>query len=1100
MSTEQLAVLSTRSSVPTDLLAPEAAAEQLRKAKSILRQAITEHGGSETGGDDESVTAVFVAASAALGCAVAMQQAIELSNRREGNSFDLRVGVSAGEVAHLGDVYSGDCVDEAAQLSRVGDSGQIMAADVVRLLAGRRSKHVWRATGPVALDGHPEPFDASEVLWSPLEDIGTAPRIPLPGRLSFVAPNFVGRHEELKLIENAVSRATSSARRELLFVAGEAGLGKTTMVARATREAFDRGTTVLFGHCEEDLVTPYQLFAETLGHYVTHAPEEYLRAHVAEHGSELVRLVPALSGRIPDLPPAKATDAESERSLLFAAAVGMLSSAAAQTPLLLMLDDIQWADRGSLRLLRHLASSASPMRLTVLATFRDNETSGLLETLAALHRMDGVTRINLEGLQDGEVLECVTAMVGDEAGDVAQQIARAVHGETDGNPFFVTELLRHLAETGAISSDGIWTASGGIDSLALPDSVREVVGARITRLGKDCGRMLGIAAIIGRDFDFDLLSRATAIEEEQLIDLLDQACEAGLIRELSNTAGRYHFTHALIQHVLYQDVGPARRVVAHRQVALALEDLVGKRQGARVGELARHWCHAPQSDDVPKAVHYAYEAGCSALDALAPADAMTYFQSATELAAKHGLSDQAFEIDLAIGLGTAQRQAGDPTYRTTLLGAGDRAAKLRDNDRLVRAALANDRGWHSTSGACDSEKVAQLEMALEHLPPDAADRALVLGLLCSELAFGTTLEHRRALSAEALSIARALGDDAIIVRIQNQMAFSLAVPSLLKSSLEWTCDALVRAERLGDPLQLYFAAMYRATAAVRACDIAEADRCFAIAGRLVRQLDLPLLKWEYTFHMSKRAQIAGDLAEAEKLAQQAAMIGVECGQPDAQMCCGVQLAAINWMRGTLGAMAPMLQAMAEANPGLPTIRASLAMAAAQAQQLDDAEHVLAEFAETNYALPQDATWLNGMTEYAVAAIACGNRTYAQALYDILLPWAGQFSSAGGLTAEGPVALSLGALATVLDRHDEAERHLLASAEICERHAIAFYAALTDLRLGQMLLKRDREGDASLAGDLLQKAAKVAEAKGFGEIEREAAALLASAMLTEPVRD
>ncbi|PKP95234.1 MAG: hypothetical protein CVT75_02850 [Alphaproteobacteria bacterium HGW-Alphaproteobacteria-14] len=601
--------------------------------------------------------------------------------------------------------------------------------------------------------------------------------------------------------------------------------------------------------------------------------------------------------------------------------------------------------------------------------------------------------------------------------------------------------------------------------------------------------LLRMAAVIGRDFDFDLLGRSAGMDDGDLIDLLDQASEAGLIRELSSSAGRYHFTHALIQHVLYEEIGPARRVVAHRQVAVALEDLCRNRPGLRAAELARHWCHSPRNEDVEKAVRYAYEAGCSALNALAPADAMRQFQFATALAHDHGVSDRVLEIDLAIGLGTAQRQAGNPAYRTTLLAAGDLAANLGDTERLVRAALANDRGWHSTSGAADAEKVAQLELALQRLPPGVVDRARVLGLLLSELAFGTTLEHRRALSEEALAIARDCADEATLVRIQNQMAFSLAVPSLVKQSLEWTADALARAQRLGDPLQLYFAAMYRATAAVRACDIVEADRCYAIAQELVRKLSLPLLQWEYTFHMSKRAQIAGDLAEAEKLAQQAAVIGAECGQPDAQMCCGVQFAAINWMRGSMGAMAPMLQAMADANPGLPTIRASLAMAYAQARRLDDAERILAEFAASNYSLPQDATWLNGMTEYAVAAVACEDRRYAQALSDILAPWSTQFSSAGGLTAEGPVALHLGALATVLGRYDDAETHLIAAAETCERHAITFYSALADLRMGQMLIARDNEGDEQAALIVLRKAAVTAKAKGFGEIENEATALL-----------
>ena len=911
-------------------------------------------------------------------------------------------------------------------------------------------------------------------------------QIPLPSRLELAPSNFVGRSEELRLLDETWSRVSSGPVREIVLVSGEAGLGKTTLVTRAARNAFDGGANVLFGHSEEDLITPYQLFAETLGHYVAHAPEEKLRAHVANHGSELVRMVPALASRITDLPGTRATDADSERSLLFAAVLDMLTVASAEQPLVFLLDDIQWADKGSLLLLRHLAASDRPMKLLVLATYRDNETAALLDTLAALHRQAGVTRLELQGLDDGEVLECVQAIVGHTVEDVAHNIANTVHSETDGNPFFVAELLHHLRATGAISEDGRWVATEAIESITLPDSVLETIGARIARLGEECGKVLRMAAVIGRDFDFELLARATSLDEGELIEVLDQASESALIQELSGGDGRYHFTHALIQHALYQDLSGPRRMVAHREVATALEDLCGVAPGPRVGEFARHWCFAPRKEDVPKAVAYAYQAGDAALAALAPADAIDYFESATGLIEEHGAPDAALELGTAIGLGTAQRQNGDPAFRDTLIAAGNRAAELDETAQLVRAALANDRGWHSTSGASDTEKVALLELALQRLPADVPERALVLAALCAELAFGSTLERRQALADEALAIGRAVGDDAIMVRILNQMAFSLTVPSRLEDSLQWTADALTRAERLGDPIQLYFAAMYRATASIRANDVEEADRCFAIAGELVQQLGLPPLKWEYTFHMSKRAQLAGDLAEAEKLAGIAVAIGTECGQPDAEMCYGVQLAAVNWMRGTMGELAPLLEQMMVANPGLPTIRASLAMAYAQAQQFEESLKLLDEFAATNYFLPQDTAWLNGMTEYAAAAISCGDPRFAADLYAVLEPWANQFSSAGGLTAEGPVCLYLGGLATVLGQFDDAERHLLHADELCKRNGMRFFAALTDLIRGQLLLVRGLDGDAEEARLLLESAQSVASENGYGAVARDAA--------------
>ena len=304
------------------------------------------------------------------------------------------------------------------------------------------------------------------MLWEPLDRADTGPVVPLPGRLAVrPAAGVVGRDAETAAMLDAFKRVAGGEGREVVLISGEAGLGKTTLVAEAARAAFDGGACVLFGHCEEDLATPYQLFAEALGHFVTHAPEEQLVAHVDAHGSALARLVPALSSRLPGLPPSTATDADTERYQLFAAVVGLLVMASQHQPVVVVLDDLQWADKASLQLLRHVIAADQPMRLLVLGTYRDSELSRshpLLETLAALHRQHGVARIELTGLDDTGVMSLMEAAAGHTLDDAAVRLAHAVHRETDGNPFFVTEVLRHLAETGAIYQDptGRWVAAG----------------------------------------------------------------------------------------------------------------------------------------------------------------------------------------------------------------------------------------------------------------------------------------------------------------------------------------------------------------------------------------------------------------------------------------------------------------------------------------------------------------------------------------------------------------------------------------------------------------------------------------------------------------
>jgi class 3 adenylate cyclase len=1092
LAIESATILFTDAVGSTELsqqLSPDAAEEVRRGHFSILRQAVAEAGGTEVKNLGDGLMVMFASASAALACAVAMQQSVERDNRDRRHPVGLRVGLSGGEITREDDDCFGDPVVEAARLCGTCEGGQVLATVWVRLTAGRRGRHEYRSLGELALKGLTDPVQTFEVAWEPLR--GTA-SMPLSGRLAVHPPaGVVGRNAEMQTMTDAIERVAGGEGREVLLISGEAGLGKTTLVAEAARGAFSTGACVLFGHCEEDLATPYQLFAEALGHYVTHAPEEQLLAHVEAHGSELSRLVPVLASRIRELPPSKATDSDSERFLLFAAVVGLLDAMSEEQPVVLVLDDLQWADKGSLFLLRHLGAAEQGMRVLILGTYRDSELSQshpLTDTLAALHRQRGVSRIELAGLDDSGVVALLEAAAGQSLDTAGASLAHAVYRETDGNPFFVSEVLRHLSETGAIYQDstGRWVAENTPEQLALPDSVRVVIRARVGRLGKDAGRVLSVASVIGRDFDLDLLARATKTSEDNLLDLLDSAASVALVREIADT-GRYSFAHALIQHTLYEDLGHNRRARSHRQVAEALENLWGDRPGARVGELARHWTCATQPIDLAKAIGYSKQAGDAALSALAPGDALRFYAQALDLYPQVAESDPVLGIDLAIGLGTAQRQIGDPASRETLLAAARLAVDLGDTDRLVGAALANDRGYTSNNTATDTDKVEVLEMAVDRLPINHPDRALVLATLCSELVHGSTLERRKALADEALAIAASSGDDATIARVVNQVFYPLLVPSMLGQQLALTEDALVRAERVGDPVLLFLVAHSRATAVFLAGDIDEMDRCIEIMCALAEQLDQPILSWTNTFHLAKRAQIAGDTDLAEQLATEALQIGTDCGQPDAAFFFAGQLMIVSTQRGTLGDLIPLIEQMVDEAPAsVGVLTAALALAHAESDHTEDARRQLEEFAAAHFDLSDDIT---AMHCYAEAAIHCGDAKYAGPIFDRLVPWAEQSVAAGSVTASGLVSQSLGGLATVLRRYDEADAYFEQSAAISTRMNAKFFVAVTDLFWGSMLAQRKAEGDTEKARDLLTKAQAAGRVHGYGNVERRAVAAL-----------
>jgi tetratricopeptide (TPR) repeat protein len=831
------------------------------------------------------------------------------------------------------------------------------------------------------------------------------------------------------------------------------------------------------------------------GHYAAHEDEDRLRDLVEAHGSEWGRFVPTFGDRIPDLPPSKATDPDSERYLLFASAVGLLTEVSREDSVVLVLDDLQWADSGSLALLRHLMVVDHPMKVLVLGTFRDSELSlspDLRETLGALRRHQGVSRLELGGLDGSGVESLIEAVAGHRLDAFGMGLAEAVHRETDGNPFFVTEVLRHLRDTGVVQRNqaGRWVTTGTFDGSGLPESVREVIDGRVARLGRDATRVLFTAAVIGRDFDLEVLEQATRVPVDALLDILEAASTSSLVHEVDDAPGRYNFRHALVQHTLYEGMGPARRARVHERVAGALEQVCGTHPGTRVGELAHHWINAPQPANLSRAIRYSHEAADAALSSLTPTDALRHYAKALELCTAVADPDPVLLLDLAIGLGTAQRQTGDASYRSTLLDAAHQAASLGDPDRVVAACLANDRGFYSSVGAIDREKVECLELALEMLPEAHPDRSLVLATLCSELAHGSPLERRTALAEEAIAIAEASGDDAVVVRVLNHLHISLQVPSMLESTHARASEGLVRAERIGDPVLLFFAAQWRAESAARAGDLDEMDRCIAVHGAMAEQLDQPVFHWGHSFVRSLRAQIAGDTDLAEQYATEAHRIGSEGGQPDAATIFGAQYNIICGQRGTQSALAPLIERMASEAPDIPPLffKSVLAKAHVEGDRLDAASELLGDFAAAGFQLPLDQVWLTGMVDFADAAIECRDPAYAGPLFEQLEPWADQLPATGAY-ALGPVSHYLGGLATVLGRYDDADAYFGRASAMSRRMGARFFGARTDLLWARMLVERNAPGDAERARALLTKARDVAAAHSYGVVERRAVAAL-----------
>jgi class 3 adenylate cyclase len=1062
-----------------------AAAEELRREHfGLLREVIDEAGGRELKNTGDGLMAAFGSAAAAVSCAVSAQQRFERRNRSAAEQLRIKVGVSAGDASAVDGDYFGMPVIEAARLCDRCSGGQILAKELVAHLAGGRG-HGFGTVGALQLKGLPEPLDTVEVQWEPAVSSGIA----FPERLrELPATGYVGRVAERERLSELWGQACEGSLR-LALMSGEAGVGKTRLATYLALQAHGEGRTVLYGLCDEDLGVPYQPWVQALRFFVKEAKQSILNRHIERHGGELARLVPDLGVRVPELPSPRQSDPETERYLLYTAAVGLLEAAAQTEPLLLILDDLHWADAQTLSLLRHIITAGASMRVMVVGTYRDSDLSHehpLTALLADLHREQGVERIKLSGLDVEDVQALMETAAGHELEEGGRALAEEITRETTGNPFFAGELLRHLGESGAIVREdgGRWRLVADLAELGLPQSVREVIGRRVERLGSDARTALSAAAVIGRDFDLDLLLAVLDLSEVRLLDLLDEAVAASLLQESRGQAGRFTFSHALVEHTLYEDLGRTRRARLHKRIAEALEEQCGDEPGERLGELAGHWAAAEVSTDTPKAAHYARRAGERALEQLAPDEAARWYRQALELHDQAQGDDRSERCELLIGLGEAHRQSGNPEYRQALLDAAELARELSDTDRLCRAVLANSGEWATAHqfGAVDSKRVQALEAAGDALPGDDPRRAQVLALLAHELHFGGDHERCRALAAEAIEIARAAGD-----------AAALAHTLFNATSATWGTDSLQERQRVSDELAelvyrmddpglTFWAALRRMIVGLQAAEPSQVESSMATIRTLAASVPQPLIVWTRLKQEACWALVQGDLQASEEWAIRASETGKAYGEPDAANSFVGQLVQVRRFQGRYRELADQVLDRAVRPDSLTSWRAGAAMVLIGSGRENEARELL--LAADFESVRGDESWFVAMLLWADSCSRLDMRDRAGEIYALLAPFSEQFV-AGGTIVSGSAAAALGPLAATLDRYEEAEAHFACAVEIEERLGAPLFVARTQVGWARALIARGRAEDLDRAQTMLGHAHDTAERLGAEDITRQA---------------
>jgi class 3 adenylate cyclase/tetratricopeptide (TPR) repeat protein len=596
-----------------------------RAHHDLLADAAAAHGGAEVKWLGGGLMVSFPSATDALRAAIAVQQAAR--QPVQGERLSIRIGLNSGEPLRDAADYFGTHVMVARRLCERARIGQILCSDLVSGALAGQPGFVFSDLGPVELKGVPRPVVAYEVRYEgeagPAGD-GLATQLPL-----------VGRERELSRLTAQLAEASAGAG-GLAMILGEPGIGKTRLMDELAEKAWRDGAFVLRGGCfEAEWSPPYAPFAEALGAHAASARPEELRADMGPGTAAIAQLVPAVRQALADVGDPPPLQPDEERFRLIDAVASFFLARARRAPVLVCLDDLQWADKGTVAMLRHVARLAPRGRVLVVGAYRDGEvekTEALVEALGSLRREIEYDRVKLEGLDTRGVSELLSALGGGQP--VEDKIGRAWAQETEGNPLFVRELLTHLIEEGHVyrDADGRWTSDRPLRELGVPEEVREVMGRRLARLSEPARKFLSAACAFEGSFDFEVVLAVSDLDEDHALDAVDEALAAQVLQSAGGSES-YVFTNGLLRQSLYSGISPTRRARLHRKVAEALEAAHGDRPTpGQSGEIASQYYRSASRGGAERGVDHALAAAAHAEANGAHEEAARFLRMALDLA------------------------------------------------------------------------------------------------------------------------------------------------------------------------------------------------------------------------------------------------------------------------------------------------------------------------------------------------------------------------------------------------------------------------------------------------------------------------------------
>jgi tetratricopeptide (TPR) repeat protein len=912
-----------------------------------------------------------------------------------------------------------------------------------------------------------------------------APAPPADGRTFFATRSgaaFVGRRGELDRLRQYLERATEGSR-QLVLLEGEPGIGKTRLALQFMEVCEAEGALALYGRCDAETLVPYQPFVEALRRYVARAPEQ-AGAWRAQYGAELGRVIPELAsaGDTPGGPE------EEERYRLFDAVSEVLNDIARRQPVVLVLDDLHWADKPTLLMLRQMVRAAGESPLLIVATIRDTERpAALVDMLVQLRREHYFDRIELSGLDEQDA----TALIGEFGPQgIPEHVNRALWEETKGNPFFLEEMVRHLGSTAPnAEGNGAW-------GLELPEGIREVIGRRLATLSERAGQLLTTAAVMGREFRVEVLEAVGGLDEDELDEVIEESVAAHVIAEVPGVYGRCSFTHALIRQTLYDGLTATRRARLHLRVAEALEQLEAAAPEPPLAELAYHFSLAPPVRGAPKAAEYAERAAQQATAVLAYEEAARLYAVALD-ALEQAPVDPERRCRLLLACGHAQNKAGDTLEaQETFLRAADTARALGSPPLLALAALGYGQPGQMAGGIVDETLVGLLEEALEAVgDADPALRARLVARLAIELSFSEMRERRAELSGEAVELARKVGDARGLGFALVARHWSLWGPGNVHERLEAANDLLGLAESSGDERLAIAGHRWRMIDLLEIGDMDAVDieiDAYAESAERRRRLSDSLYVHIYR---AMRLLLAGEFDAAEAEGWAAVTLGNRVQDPNTGNATLLQACTRRRERGRLERLEGPVRAYAERFAAIPGWVCVLAHLLAETDRPDEAREILDGFAVDGFrGLPLDGIWLGAVAYLAEAAAALGDATHAQALHDLLEPYADRNVAVGwASTCMGSAARHLGLLADLLGRRKQAIAHFETALAMNERMRARPWVAHTRVELARVLSQQ--ASGRERAAQLLDAGIAEAQRLGMPRLVERAEAVRSGAAVT-----